>query len=123
MQPNRPNVSMAEKKLPNSRQMVLKSEIASLFVEIPVENDPFRRYVGICASGQSVKTALLRVYAIVLQAAYNLSQEEECKDYIDPYYTLVGYYNSIRELGGAVRLLQDDIPDRIQRIKEKIWYE
>ena len=92
----------------------------SFFIrEIPVENDPFRRYVGICASGQSVKTALLRVYAIVLQAAYNLSQEEECKDYIDPYYTLVGYYNSIRELGGAVRLLQDDIPDRIQRIKKK----
>lgn len=75
--------------------------------------------MGICAPGQSVKTALLRVYAIVLQAAYNLSQEEECKDYIDPYYTLVGYYNSIRELGGAVRLLQDDIPDRIQRIKKK----
>ena len=92
----------------------------SFFIrEIPVENDPFRRYVGICASGQSVKTALLRVYAIILQAAYNLSQEEECKDYIDPYYTLVGYYNSIRELGGAVRLLQDDIPDRIQRIKKK----
>ena len=92
----------------------------SFFIrEIPVENDPFRRYVGICAPGQSVKTALLRVYAIILQAAYNLSQEEECKDYIDPYYTLVGYYNSIRELGGAVRLLQDDIPDRIQRIKKK----
>ena len=32
---------------------------------------------------------------------------------------MVGYYNSIRELGGAVRLLQDDIPDRIQRIKKK----
>ena len=38
---------------------------------------------------------------------------------IDPYYSLVGYYNSIRELGGAVRLLQDDIPKRIYRIKTK----
>ena len=87
--------------------------------EVPVDKDPFRKYVGVCAPGQSVKTALLRVYAIILQSAYNLSLEEECKDYIDPYYSLVGYYNSIRELGGAVRLLQDDIPDRIQRIKKK----
>ena len=78
-----------------------------------------RRYVGVCAPGQSVKTALLRVYSIILQSAYNLSLDDEYKDVIDPYYTLVGYYNSIRELGGAVRLLQDDIPDRIQRIKKK----
>lgn len=81
--------------------------------------DILRRYVGVCAPGQSVKTALLRVYSIILQSAYNLSLDDEYKDVIDPYYTLVGYYNSIRELGGAVRLLQDDIPDRIQRIKKK----
>ena len=92
----------------------------SFFIrEVPVDQDPFRKYVGVCAPGQSVKTALLRTYSIILQSAYTLAQEEECKEFIDPYYTLVGYYNSIRELGGAVRLLQDDIPDRIQRIKKK----
>lgn len=92
----------------------------SFFIrEIPVSKDPFRKYVGICAPGQSVKTALLRAYAIILQSTYDLSLDVNCQDYIDPYYSLVGYYNSIRELGGAVRLLQDDIPDRIQRIKKK----
>lgn len=34
-----------------------------------------------------------------------------------------GYFNSIRELGGAVRLLQDDIPKRIKRIKNKYGLE
>ncbi len=87
--------------------------------EVPVSENPFRKYVGICAPGQSVKTALLRAYAIILQSTYDLSLDEEYQDCIDPYYSLVGYYNSIRELGGAVRLLQDDIPDRIQRIKKK----
>lgn len=92
----------------------------SFFIkEIPVDKDPFRKYVGICAPGQSVKTAMLRVYAIILQAAYTFSLREEYKDVIDPYYSLVGYFNSIRELGGAVRLLQDDIPKRIYRIKNK----
>ena len=76
--------------------------------------------MGVCAPGQSVKTALLRVYAIILQAAYTYSLQDEYKDVIDPYYSLVGYFNSIRELGGAVRLLQDDIPKRIYRIKNVV---
>lgn len=92
----------------------------SFFIrEIPVEEDPFRKYVGICAPGQSMKTALLRTYAIILQKAYMLSLEDEYKEVIDPYYSLIGYFNSIRELGGAVRLLQDDIPDRIKRIGKR----
>ena len=96
----------------------------SFFIkEIPVENDPFRRYVGVCAPGQSVKTTLLRTYAIILQTVFELSKQEKYKGFIDPYYTLVGYYNSIRELGGAVRLLQDDIPKRMWRIVKKYGYE
>lgn len=92
----------------------------SFFIkEIPITVDPFRKYVGVCAPGQSVKTVLLRIYAIILQKVYDLSLKDESKDVIDPYYTLVGYFNSIRELGGAVRLLQDDIPKRIYRIKNK----
>ena len=92
----------------------------SFFIrEIPVEAEPFRKYVGICASGQSVKTALLRVYSIILQKSFELKEDEKCRSYVDPYYTLIGYYNSIRELGGAVRLLQDDIPDRIKRIMKR----
>lgn len=70
-----------------------------------------------------MKNALLWIYAIILQAAYTYSLQEEYRDVIDPYYTLVGYFNSIRELGGAVRLLQDDIPKRIHRIKRKYGLE
>lgn len=95
----------------------------SFFIrEIPVEEDPFRKYVGICAPGRSAKTALLRTYAVTLQTVGNLSQQDDWKDVIDPYYSLIGYFNSIRELGGAVRLLQDDIPKRMQVIKRKYNY-
>lgn len=96
----------------------------SFFVkEISTESDPFRKFVGVCAPGQSVKTTLLRTYAVILQTVFELSKQEEFKDIIDPYYTLVGYYNSIRELGGAVRLLQDDIPKRMWRLTKKYGYE
>ena len=86
--------------------------------EIPIEQSPFRKYCGVSASGKSVKTTLLRIYAILLQTVYHLAQQPEYKPLIDPYYTLIGYFNSIRELGGTVRLLQDDIPKRQKWIKK-----
>ena len=48
-----------------------------------------------------------------------MAKDSEYEDYIDPYYTLIGYFNSIRELGGAVRLLDDDIASRIRVVKNK----
>ena len=95
----------------------------SFFIkELDLAENPFRKYVGISAFGQSMKTTQLRVYAVLLQKAFELSQDEECKKWIDPYYTLIGYFNSVRELGGTVRLLQDDIPKRINRIKNRYKY-
>ena len=81
---------------------------------------PFRQYVGICASGQSVKTTLIRLYSVLLQEAFILSEDPKYQNYVDPYYTLVGYFNSIRELGGAVRLLDDDINSRLKVLRKKI---
>ena len=80
---------------------------------------PFRQYVGICASGQSVKTTLIRLYSVLLQEAFILSEDPKYQNYVDPYYTLVGYFNSIRELGGAVRLLDDDINSRLKVLRKK----
>lgn len=80
---------------------------------------PFRQYVGICASGQSVKTTIVRLYSAILQKVFELSEDKEYEDYVDPYYTLIGYFNSIRELGGAVRLLDDDIVSRIRVLMKK----
>lgn len=91
--------------------------------EVPLEEKPFRKYVGICGNGQSVKTTLLRTYSIILETVFNLSRQDEFKDFIDPYYTLIGYFNSIRELGGAVRLLEDDIKSRIERLQKKYGHE
>lgn len=62
---------------------------------------------------------LIRLYSIILQTALDIAKEPEYEDYIDPYYTLIGYFNSIRELGGAVRLLDDDIASRIRVVKNK----
>jgi hypothetical protein len=79
--------------------------------EIPPEQAPGRLYLGVFAPGKSVKTALVRVYAALLSRAKALHETDA--EAGDAYMTLVGYFNSLRELGGAVRLAEDDIPGRI----------
>lgn len=91
--------------------------------EVSVEDYPFRLYSGICVSGQSMKTVLLRIYAVLLQSTENLLKDDKLAKYVDPYRTLIGYFNSIRELGGAVRLLDDDVRKRIQTLQKKYGYE
>ncbi len=101
-----------------SKDIVQSSEL-EVSEMIKKGEKPFRQYVGICAPGQSVKTTIVRLYSAILQKTFELSDEEEYQAYVDPYYTLIGYFNSIRELGGAVRLLDDDIVSRIRVLMKK----
>jgi hypothetical protein len=86
--------------------------------EVPVsQENPGRLYTGIYAPGKSVKTALVRVYAALLSRAQQLL--EDVGEPADPYMTLVGYFNSLRELGGALRLVEDDIPGRMRVLNKR----
>ena len=57
--------------------------------------------------------SLQAVAASLLQAAADVSFSAEERDW---YWTLVAYFNSLRELGSAVVLMQDDVPVTIQNI-------
>ncbi|WP_064994689.1 helicase-related protein [Mesorhizobium sp. WSM1497] len=71
---------------------------------------PGRRYVGITTAGRSAKFTLQAVAASLLQtAAEGLPPAQR-----DHYWTLVAYFNSLRELGGALVLMQDDVHDSIR---------
>ncbi len=87
-------------------------------VEQPREQTPGRLYVGVYAPPRSVKTALVRVYSVLLASVEAIQARPE---ELDPYYTLVGYFNSLRELGGAVRLVEDDIRARMQTLGQPGW--
>src|SRR5262245_36562982 len=81
------------------------------------EQYPGRRYLGICAPGRRLKAALIRVYVAQLAAAQALY--EKYGSVIDPWMTLVGYFNSIRELGGMRRMIDDDVPPRLQKMDRR----
>ena len=76
-----------------------------------------RLYVRIAAQGRSPKVAMLRVYLALLgsgQRWHNqLKKKGEKSNAVDPYMTLVGYFNSLRELGGARRIVEDEVRNRL----------
>jgi len=73
---------------------------------------PGRLYMGICAPGRGPLTPLYRMWARLLQTAWNNRNHPE----IDAFWTLTGYFNAVRELGGARALYRQDIPQRLNTI-------
>ena len=67
---------------------------------------PGRLYVGVHAQGRSPKYTLARVLGILSQAEEQVTPASVR----DRYFTLVTYFNSLRELGGALVLAEDDVP-------------
>jgi hypothetical protein len=82
------------------------------------KESPARLYLGIAAQGRSPKVILLRVYLALLGAAqkwYAANGGKKSRDNpADPYMTLLGYFGSLRELGGSRRIVEDEIGSRLE---------
>jgi len=72
-----------------------------------------RRYVGVTTAGRSAKFTLQAVAASLMHTAGVLDPGER-----NVYWTLVTYFNSLRELGGALVLMQDDVNDSLKLLSE-----
>jgi hypothetical protein len=79
-----------------------------------------RQYVGIMANGySSYITANIRIISSLLQSINTIDfANQAAKDY---YWTLVLYYNSLRELGYGSYLIDADIRENIRRINRRIY--
>jgi hypothetical protein len=84
-------------------------------VQRPIIDRPGRRYLGVCSPGTSRPAMLIRVYTAFLTAAQGLFDRFGAP--ADPYMTMVGYFNSLRELGGMKRLAEDDVQTRSYRVQ------
>lgn len=82
-------------------------------VEASPDTKGTRLYLGLMAPGTSQTTLLVRAYSSVLQGAAEITAPDAVKD---PYWTLVGYFNSLRVLSGARMQVQDDVQDRIGQL-------
>lgn len=81
------------------------------------KDTPGRRYVGVFAPGVSQATASIRLYAALLYSAAVIDASDE-RDR-DAYWTNVGYYNSIRELGQAATWVDADVLETVNRLHDR----
>ena len=79
-----------------------------------------RLFTGISFSQKSAKFTLAKLYATLLQTAQSMRLSGISDKEIDSYWTLVGYYNSIRELGGSNRLVEDDVKKDMKYLAKTI---
>ncbi len=82
----------------------------------PQQQNP-RTYVGIAAQGRNIKVVLLRTYLCLMAAAQKAWDEnggdKNPDNPADPYMTLLGYFSSLRELGGSRRIVEDEVRTRL----------
>ena len=81
------------------------------------EATPGRKYIGICAPGRRMRLCLIRTYVTLLAAAQVVF--ERFGEASDPWMTLVGYFNSLRELGGMRRMVDDEVRTRLGKMAER----
>ncbi|MCK6470898.1 MAG: DISARM system helicase DrmA [Planctomycetes bacterium] len=84
-------------------------------IQRPIAEKPGRRYLGICSPGSARPAVLIRLYTALLTAAEALF--ERFGPAADPWMSVVGYFNSLRELGGMRRLAEDDVQTRSFRVQ------
>jgi hypothetical protein len=72
----------------------------------------WRLYIGVTTAGRSAKFALQAVAGSLLQSGGKDSGFSDSER--DGYSTLLCYFNSLRELGGAIVQMLDDVPDAVK---------
>ena len=90
---------------------------------VPASERNARQYVGIAAQGRNPKEAMRRVLLTLMGAAERAWRDaggpRHPDNPADPYMTVLGYFNSLRELGGARRILEEEVQNTLKRYGDR----
>lgn len=82
--------------------------------KIDYEKENFgRKYVGLMPSGKTKAMMEIRSMAAMLQKAKDMDVSDEVRDKL---WTLTAYYNSLKDLGKAATMVDDDVKDFMKRM-------
>lgn len=85
---------------------------------VSADEIPARLYAGVAAPGRNPKVTFRRTWLALMGAAQRAYLDEGAEgnkqNPADPYMTVLGYFNSLRELGGARRILEEEIQNTIK---------
>jgi hypothetical protein len=79
---------------------------------------PARLYLGIASQGRNPKVMMRKAWLALMGAAERCYRDagghNNHENPADPYMTVLGYFNSLRELGGARRILEEEVQNTIK---------
>lgn len=76
------------------------------------EEKPGRLYLGVYAPGKGPMTPQVRLWGRMIKTSEDNLEDPMLKN----FWTIVGYYNSLKELGGALAMYRDDIKNRMRNV-------
>jgi len=83
---------------------------------------PGRLYVGVfCSAISSHVLAQIRVMGSLLQSVKSHPEYEPKQ--IDPYWTLIAYFTSLRELGQAATLIRAEVQSYMTNMRDRLGYK
>ena len=89
----------------------------------PAAVTPARLYAGIAAQGRNPKVLMRRVLLALMGAAETAWRDgggrRNRDNPADPYMTMLGYFNSLRELGGARRILEEEVQNTLREVGQR----
>jgi hypothetical protein len=88
---------------------------------VPSSEEPARLYLGVASQGRGPKLLFLRTLQTLLSGAEALSiaPAPGGSDPADPYLTVLAYFNALRELGGARRIVEDEVREHAASYGDK----
>jgi hypothetical protein len=85
---------------------------------VPSGQVPARLYLGIAAQGRNPKVVMRRAWLALMGAAERAYRDcgghKNEANPADPYMTVLGYFNALRELGGARRILEEEVQSTLK---------
>lgn len=89
-------------------------------VEEKDRSKPGRLYVGICSPGCSMAMSVINLYATLLMAPA-LAKGRISQKTLDGYWTNLGYFSSLRELGQAATWISGNILENLKAFQDRRW--
>ena len=90
---------------------------------LPPSERHAREFFGVAAQGRNPKEAMRRVWLALMGAAERAWRDaggaRKKPNPADPYMTVLGYFNSLRELGGARRILEEEVQNTVKRYGDR----
>ena len=75
-----------------------------------------RTYIGLCETGGSIADLMIRIYANLIFSKNLFIKQGVDNEVIDQFYTTVGYFNAIKDLGASASIINDRVSTNIKSL-------